>query len=445
MNKPKVFVFGLAVTLLAGISVSADEVRPASVQHRWEFVVTSGDTSAQLAESGLTSFSTFLSQRESQISSLPLLNSDTSICDQLNSDNVVISGNVTNGTNVSLTFAVSNGNAPGFTYQFNGTFTRAFTQPITQNGRTQQSRPITAISGTYTVTGACAASHGTFVATALPGFGSATLDNLYLGFFDAPDLSSVPDTVPSAINVVTKADDSLAGSITGVQLNANGQPIINRRTGRDIPDPNSPPAMKSSAGVACFASPLKILSGQSNSFAAGIQVEMLSQDSVGTQMFVASYSANEDDNPETFPGDPNPTLNNGSAAAVGEDIPADGFRGTINDGTNIQLSVFYFIVGGPCDGASGNGSPFLSQSIGRLPISSNSITAAGITRGTANSSVNSSAIVEEETDSVATPEIASAPIASRGIAHPNRRLVAAVRRHMQRLHLKQADRLVLPD
>ena len=49
----------------------------------------------------------------------------------------------------------------------------------------------------------------------------------------------------------------------------------------------------------------------------------------------------------------------GSVAAVGEDVPADGNNGTINDGTNNAYTAYYGISGGPCDGLGGGDAPFL--------------------------------------------------------------------------------------
>ncbi|MGH9865636.1 MAG: hypothetical protein ACRD4H_09510 [Candidatus Acidiferrales bacterium] len=79
------------------------------------------------------------------------------------------------------------------------------------------------------------------------------------------------------------------------------------------------------------------------SFASGVQLQLFGQDKNQTQLFAVVFAVNPDI----------------TRAAVGEDNPADGHNGTINDGTDKELDATYAITGGPCDGLGGSDETFM--------------------------------------------------------------------------------------
>jgi hypothetical protein len=275
---------------------------------RWDFAVTTGDPQSQLNSFGQTRFSTYLVQTGGTLNNLVPLTTDTSECDLIAFNNVMVpSGTVDHRGHVKIVFNVDNGAGQSpFQYVFTGEF---------QTEGHSEHHALLTISGTYQKTaggctqGSLGTSHadGEFVATHFPD-----MNGTWAGVFD--DATGVPDPpdIPATMNLTTLVDHSISGTIT---------------VG----------AMTNSSGAACFDGPITLTSGDTGSVAWGINIELFGQDKDGTQIFVFAFPTNPD----------------GSIAAVGQDNPSDGRDGTVNDGTNRELDVTFDITGGPCDGFSG--------------------------------------------------------------------------------------------
>jgi hypothetical protein len=305
-----------AILLFAAFAAAHDGDDP-RLQGRWEFAVTTGDSQSQLTSFGQTTFSTVLLQNDEALTNIVNFTTDTSECDTVAFDNVAASGTVDDRGHVTIAFTVGNG--PGqtqtpFQFVFTGKFKRA------EHDGDKDDKPET-ITGTYQKTaGGCtqgslgtSTPDGNFVATHFPD-----LNGTFAGAFDDPTNGTNDLDVPAIFKLKTLADHSVSGTV-------------------------SAPSLVNAGGVACFAGPVTLTTGQaSGSFANGVQIELFGQDQNQTQLFVFAFDVNPD----------------GTPAAVGEDNPKDGRNGTINDGTDKELDATYNITGGPCDGFAGNDETF---------------------------------------------------------------------------------------
>ena len=296
------------------ISPSGSQVFP-NIQGRWEFAVTSGDTAAQMGQMGQSTFSTYLLQTSgsSALNNIVTSTTDNVACDTVDDNNVTVAkSSIDPAGNVIVDFTVTLADQSTFDYVFTGVLGIGPPEVITGTYQRTAGGCTQGSLGTSTPGG-----DGNFTATFFPD-----LVGTYSGGFDGPDVGS-GSAVPATFTLTTNADKSLSGSIT----------ITN------------PSTFTNSSGQACLANPVTIttLPGGYIPQASGGMLELFGTDFTGTsQLFVIAIATNPD----------------GSAAAVGEDDPADGSNGTINDGTNLAYTAFYIISGGPCDGLGGGDAPF---------------------------------------------------------------------------------------
>ena len=275
------------------------------IHGRWEFAITSGDSPAQLSMSGQSTISSYILQSGTALTNIVPFNTDTIICDTDGLNNAtVIGSSIDTGGNVSITFSITDAASPTFQYVFTGLVTTG--PPMTIIGTYQKS------SGGCTMgnLGSSGTPDGTFSATYFPD-----ISGTWTGDFDA-DTGTGP-TSPATFVLSTNPDKSLSGTVTTALANAALTP--------------------------CFVGPVTLTAGmaQGTSQSSGIGMELFGTDGVAT-LWVNAYATNPD----------------GSVAALGEDNPADGSNGTINDGTNNAYTAFYGISGGPCDGLGGGDAPF---------------------------------------------------------------------------------------
>lgn len=299
----------LLVLFLSTSAVALSSVQ--TIQGRWEFAITSGDTNTQLNSMGQSTISTYLLQNGSSLSNIVAFTTDTIACDTQSDNNVTVSsGSIDAQGNVVVSFTITLAGQTPFQYVFTGVLT-----PGTSTSPT-------VITGTYQRTaGGCTQGSlgtgtpdGNFVATYFPDL-SGTWD----GQFDGPDMGSGPTGVPASFTLTTNADETLSGTV-------------------------SAPGLTNTVGDACFAGPVTLQTGMPEgvSEAAGVAFQLFGTDANGTRAWVLGWATNPD----------------GSTAAVGEDNPADGNNGTVDDGTNNSYSAYYGISGGPCDGLGGGDAPF---------------------------------------------------------------------------------------
>ncbi len=304
---------GLALACLTSAGIGIASAAVPVVQGRWEFVVTSGDNPTQLATMGQSIFSTYLLQTpgSTALTNISPFTFDTVACDTQSYNNVTVADSTIDASgNVVVDFTVTLSGQTPFHYVFTGALAQG---------------PPKVITGTYQRSvGGCTVGN---LGTANPdGFFTATwfpdLSATWVGAFDAPDVGSGPVSVPASFTLTTNSDETLSGTVT----------IIG--TG-----------LTAASGDACIVNPVTLqpnmAEGVSQSSGAGF--ELFGTDANGTRVWVNAVATNPD----------------GSVAAVGEDIPADGNNGTINDGTNNAYTAYYGISGGPCDGLGGGDAPFL--------------------------------------------------------------------------------------
>jgi hypothetical protein len=297
---------------------------------RWEFVVTSGDTQAQLNDVGQVTFSTYLALTGSALSGNSQETTNTS-AGEISCCNDTITGTFTNqgGTTTAVVeFSVPANSSTG-QVAFNYTFTGKYNpDPANSGGPT--------ITGTYVtnVNSAYSNGSGTFVATWFPDF--ASQPQSYTGGLAGPeDNGSGATDVPTQIALGTDpVSHNLIGTVSILSLTSNG--------------------------LACFVGPLTIQTienpeligagGAPNGigvpFASGVGISIYAQDAAGTQLMLSGYSAKP----------------NGNSAAVAESYLAatdtDGDNTTTNNGTNNEIIFYYGVTGGPCDGFGGGDAPF---------------------------------------------------------------------------------------
>lgn len=312
----------LILALLVATSVNAQT----APNGRWEFAVTSGDTTYQLENMGQTTFSTYLTLSGTTLTGNSQETTNTSLaeiscCNDTVTGTYVTSKGVTTATVVFTVPASSLGQA-AFNYTFTGTYN---SKPSNSGGPT--------ITGTYTTTaGSTFSNGGTFVATWFPDFPATPTE--YVGTLDGPNTGNGPTNVATTIYLGTNSSKDLTGtvSVTGL-TNANG--------------------------IACFAGTLTIqtvrnplLTGVGGApggvgvpFASGVGIHVFAQDSAGTQLLLYGYSAKP----------------NNDSAAVGENYLTGtdtGSSQTTDNGTNNDLIFYYGISNGPCDGLGGGDAPF---------------------------------------------------------------------------------------
>lgn len=307
---------GLALAWLAyaGIASAAVPV----VQGRWEFVVTSGDSTTQLGTMGQSIFSTYLLQTPGSpvLTNITAFTTDTVACDTQSYNNVTVAtSSVDDLGNVVVDFTVTLNGGTSFDYVFTGLLAQG---------------PPKVIVGTYQrSSGGCTQGKlgtgtpdGTFTATWFPD-----LAGTWMGAFDAPDAGTGPLAVSASFTLTTNTDKTLSGTITIL-----GSGLVN------------------SSSVACIAPDglgnrtitLQPNMAEGVSQSAGAGFELFGTDVNGTHVWVNAIATNTD----------------GSVAAVGEDNPPSS-GGTANDGTNNAYTAYYGITGGPCNGLGGGDAPFL--------------------------------------------------------------------------------------
>lgn len=301
---------GLAFAFLAS-AANASAAVPV-VQGRWEFAVTSGDTSSQLSLMGQTTFSTYLLQTpgDTVLTNIPLFTTDTAACDTQSDNNVTVANSRIDASgNTVVDFMVTLTGGSTFHYVFTGVLALG---------------PPEVITGTYQrSSGGCTQGNlgtgtpdGSFTATWFPD-----LSGTWVGAFDAPDIGTGPLAVAASFSLTTNTDKTVSGSI-----NITGTGLI------------------STSGAACIVGAVTLQSTMAEgiSQSSGVGFQLFGTDTNGTRVWVNALATNPD----------------GSPAAVGEDNPPTP-PGTINDGTNNAYTAFYGITGGPCDGFGGGDAPFL--------------------------------------------------------------------------------------
>ena len=272
---------------------------------------------------GNSGFSTYLLQSagSTAVTNSLAFTVDSIPCDEQSNFNITVANSsIDTLGNVQIIFTVTQSDQAPFQYVYTGVLTQ---------------RPVgspTVITGTYQRTaGGCTQGSlgtgtpdGNFTATYFPDMAGS-----WTGSFEAPDTGTGGAgqvSVPATFTLTTNADHTLSGTITSAS------------------SPSNPPGLQSLAGQACLVSPVTLQPGmiQGVSQTEGVSMELFGTDSAGTQLWVNAYASNPD----------------GSAAAIGEDNPAGGSNGTINDGTNTSYTAYYGITGGPCDGLGGGDAPF---------------------------------------------------------------------------------------
>jgi hypothetical protein len=262
---------------------------------------------------GQSIFSTYLLQTPDSpvLTNISQFTTDTVACDTQSYNNVTVADSSINDQgNVVVDLTVTLSGQTPFHYVFTGVLAQG---------------PPKVITGTYQRSaGGCTGGN----------LGTANPDGNFTATW-FPDLSgnmgrrirrsgrrSGPVPVPASFTLTTNSDKTLSGTVT----------IIG--TG-----------LTAASGDACIVNPVTLqpnmAEGVSQSSGAGF--ELFGTDANGTRVWVNAVATNPD----------------GSVAAVGEDVPADGNNGTINDGTNNAYTAYYGISGGPCDGLGGGDAPFL--------------------------------------------------------------------------------------
>jgi hypothetical protein len=311
---------GLAFACLASAGIGIASAAVPVVQGRWEFVVTSGDLASQTSTMGQSIFSTYLLQTPGSpvLTNIPQFTFDTVACDTQSYNNVTVADSSIDALgNVVVDFTVTLAGPTSFHYVFTGVLAQG---------------PPKVITGTYQRSaGGCtqgslgtANTDGNFTATWFPD-----LSGTWVGAFDAPDMGSGPTAVSASFSLITNPDKTLSGTID----------IL----GSGLVSPTSGAACIATDGSGTRTITLQPNMAEGVSQSSGAGFELFGTDANGTRVWVNAVATNPD----------------GSVAAVGEDVPADGNNGTVNDGTNNAYTAYYGITGGPCDGLGGGDAPFL--------------------------------------------------------------------------------------
>ncbi len=324
----------LAVGLLA-LSLASSAHEP-MIRGRWEFVHKSGDNLTQYnpnvtpATGYPGSFSGYLTDSGGGVKASTL---DTVYCHEYLDNNVETSWVVLENGQIRVTFTASGNSTGDFQFIYTGTLTSHYVQTANDDSQVV----VTAMYGSYTTTGdvsACNYGSGEFVATYFPDLAESRYDG---------DLASDPAiphadqaTVPASLNIVPLGPQG------------NGHFIGTVRLG--------PMTMR---GAACFdpVSDSATLNLLPLSNQAGVVEIIYGADKNGAQLKMVTQSVNLTTNqsaPTGWPVEGAVAV----AAAIGEDDVNGGISGIVNDGANKVLVAYYYILGGPCDGAGGTDSEF---------------------------------------------------------------------------------------
>lgn len=265
-----------------------------NISGRWDFEVTTGDTTIQLNELGNTQFETYLLQNGNALSDIAVPTTDTSACDNVSDGNITAAGTVSSNGNVTTVFTIT-GNGAAFTYTFVGT--------LSTDGST--------MNGTWTTTAPCSAAagaHGDFKA-----WKYADMSGLYTGTFDGPDTGTGPSQIPASIKFVTEPDKSVGGYIDSPQFTVDGTP----NTPACFVPFSDGHTLHLIYGYAAFANvPFPQVSQQ-----AGYALQIYAVDAAGNQFMGLAANLNQ-------------------------------------DGSEGPYTVYYGITGGPCNGLGGGDAPF---------------------------------------------------------------------------------------
>ncbi len=294
-------IFAIAVLALLGTAASAQTFKSG----RYEFATTTGDTSAQLSDSGQCTISTYLILIGTSITNDVTITTDTFLDDVVNYNNDVITGSTSNGgKDVSLKLVITNSATNKVTLNYTGTMS-------TVDGAT-------VITGSFTSNGEYT-GNGTFAATYFPDFSGQK----YSGTLDGPDNGGVATNATTSFNIATNSDHSV--TVTNFQV---GPPLTACFTPpfHTIPDPNQPLFVTAASGVA---------------------LTIYLQDSVGGQIWLNAYSTQTD-------GLTPAALD--ELYLVGTPLPSPAS----NIGTNNTYTVYYGITtNNSCNGIGGGDSPFV--------------------------------------------------------------------------------------
>ena len=300
-------------TLVMALFMSLAPARAATpqVQGRWEFVTLTGDTSAQLNNSGQSVMSTYLLQSGSAITNIVPLTTDAYLDDQVGYNNDVITGTANNNGTVTLKLVITNSPTNKVTLNFTGTVST-----YTQHGANA-----TVLTGTYTSDGQYTTG-GNFVATFFPDF----TGQAYSGALDGPDTGSGPVEVPASFTMAMNADHTL--KVTNFTVSA---PL-----------------------AACFVPPFHTINDPNYpaipTNASGMGISIYLQDSVGGKIWLNGYSI----------------LADGKNTAALDEVYGDGTAYPNNGlgavGTNNTYEVYYGITtNNSCNGLGGGDAPFQVQ------------------------------------------------------------------------------------
>lgn len=300
------FRTAIAALVLSMLATFASASTP-NVQGRWEFVTLTGDTPAQLNQSGQSVLSTYLLQSGSTITNIKNVTTDYFLDDQIGYNTVVITGTANSNNTVSLKVVFNNSATDKPTFNYTGTYS-------TSSGYTK-------LTGTYTSTGQYTTG-GNFVATFFPDFNGQT----YSGSLDGPDTGSGPVEVPASFTMAMNADHTL--KVTNFQVSA---PL-----------------------AACFVPPFHTINDPDPRFsqiptnASGVSISIYLQDSVGGQIWLNGYSI----------------LSDGKNTAALDELYGDGTAyptsGLGSVGTNDRYEVYYGIsTNNSCNGYGGGDAPFV--------------------------------------------------------------------------------------
>ena len=291
----------------ATLTIDSTGTGTPSIQGRWEFAITSGDTPTQLSQMGQSTISSYVMQSGTVLSIISAFNANTLACDTNAGSNASLSGSTIDAYGNVIWFHFHGTGLGNLSCCLHRHALQRHACGDYRNLSTDGRRLHDGSLGSGT-------PDGNFTATYFPDI-SGTLN----GAFEAPD-TGVGTGSPATFVLTTNADKSLSGTVTAA-------------------------ALKNASSQACFVGPVTLKAGmaQGTSQSSGIGIELFGTDANGTSLWVNAYTTNPDS----------------SVAAVGEDNPSNGSSGTINDGTNNAYTAFYGITGGPCNGEGGGDAPFL--------------------------------------------------------------------------------------
>ena len=181
----------------ATLTIDSTGTGTPSIQGRWEFAITSGDTPTQLSQMGQSTISSYVMQSGTVLSIISAFNANTLACDTNAGSNASLSGSTIDAYgNVIMNFTFTEPGSATFHVVFTGTLYSGTPAVIT--GTYQRMACVCTMGSLGSGT-----PDGNFTATYFPDI-SGTLN----GAFEAPD-TGVGTGSPATFVLTTNADKSL--------------------------------------------------------------------------------------------------------------------------------------------------------------------------------------------------------------------------------------------